>query len=327
MLLRSLLVDRIEQAWSTGEISEKRCPRTQKLLGHDDETLHRYLRSDTVIATTPHASANIFFPRADTSVQAARMARDNDGFQVRAVLTHTTLSDLRWRPYAWWVISEKSELSKITFESRNKARKHVAVHACGPTDPQQGLQLVPEIYREAWLLAGSARCLSWSLMLLAAKQERLSGTADAGHTLYVPLQWISELAGAWLLRDGGAGPGTGDLLRARGRRLDLATGQLVAVCSGEESFVYDNATNLTMLGLFTHLLVGSEKMAGYWPTLSTDAAPGIADTIEAPVFHMKSPETLADAYPPPPLLAEQLTAAGICYSLGMARSLFGSPLV
>lgn len=328
MLLRSLLVDRIERAWAAGEVAYRDGHEIRELLGHDTETLDRYRRSDTVITTTPHASGNIFFPRADTHVHAARLARETNGFQIRAVLTHTTLSDLRWRPYAWWMISSNSGLTKIAIESRNKARKHVTVHSCAPTDPRRGTDRVPASYRAAWLRAGSACNLAWSLMILAATQERLSGVVSAGRALFVPLQWMVEAAAAWLCRDGGTAPsGLGERLRCRGRRLDKRTGRLVEAGPGEEVFVFDNATNLILLGLFTHLLVGSEKMAGYWPRLSTDGVPGVAETIDPPDFLVKPRDSLAEVYPPTPELAAQLEAAGVPYSLGMAQTSFGGPLV
>lgn len=326
MLLRTLLADRVERAWATGEVAGDNESHIREILGHDTDTLHRYLYSEKVITTTPHASANIFFPRADTHVHAARMAREGGGFQIRAVLTHTTLSDLRWRPYAWWVASKGSDLTKIAFESRNKSRKHVAVHACAPTEIRRDIDRVPSTYRDAWSWACSARNLAWSLMILAARQERLSGVTDAGRTLFVPLQWVAEVAASWLCA-GRAASDVRERLRQRGRRLDETTGRLVDAGPGEEPFVFDNATNLTMLGMFTHLLVGSEKMAGYWPMLSADGVPGVADLISPPTFHMKPPSSLADVYPPSPRLAEQLAEAGIPYSLGIAQSSVGTPLI
>lgn len=324
LLLRSLLAERVEQAWKTGEVAGPGGAAARASLGHDTAGLHRYLNAGTVVATTPHASANVFFPRADSHVHAARMARADPGvFQVRAVLTHATLSDLRWRPYAWW-LAPSGSLEKFVFQSRNKSRKHVTVHACAPIDARQDVDRVPVAYREAWQWAGAASNLAWSSMILAAAQERLGGVAEPGRTLFVPLQWLVEVAAAWL---GAGDPGLRAGLRDRERTLDGATGRLVEGGTGGQPFLYDNATNLLLLGLFTDIVVGGAKMAGYWPDLATDAATGVAEHVTAPRFQLKPPTSWAQTNPPAEILAGQLSAAGIPYSLGMAQTALGAPLL
>ncbi|WNK56223.1 hypothetical protein [Pantoea agglomerans] len=108
--------------------------RILETLGSTEHALNEFIRSDEIFITLPHASMNIFFPRADVSRYVFGL-QDNkkEAVHLRVFLTHTNFSDLNWRPYAWWFING-GKLDKMTFFTRNKKKKHNIVYSLKPKE-------------------------------------------------------------------------------------------------------------------------------------------------------------------------------------------------
>jgi len=286
-------------------------------LGLDDTTLQAACNATRVVLSTPHASPNVFGQRMRIGWAAATLQRFSaDTHHIRVVLTHTNMSDLGWRPYAWWTLSATGQLQVAKIFSRNKKKKHTALCALPP------LELEPQSLRGADALAAqnarSGSDLSRSLMILMATIERAAGLSLPSRTTYIPLDFVLQFA-----RDMGDRGIIFDRMlgHARGRRID-ESGKLVH-SDLKQSLVFDNATNLAALALFGEpVLLGGSKMLAYWPEVA--AAGRLVSTDLRPVRPFLVPELdLASIFPLNTELRAALDEAGVEYSQGMAVSEYG----
>ncbi|RMB71745.1 hypothetical protein AYK61_21380 [Rhodococcus sp. SBT000017] len=291
-------------------------------LGLDDATLARWRSSTDVIATLPHASPNVFFPRVRVSWYAGRLqAREPDTHHVRLCLTHVNLSDLGWRPYAWWYLDERGDLAELRLSTRNKKRKHAVVSSVGPINgPPPGAS-------GADLDAGNAA--SWgrdhavSSMLILSTVERAAGMSESGRTTYVPFDELVSF-----VRDRSDGPGSDPLTRwskgvlahADGRRKG-PDGRL-RPCDPIEADVFDHNSNMALLSLLGDpRVLGGAKMTGYWPAVKSRVDAVRADSgVDASTPHpVEVPDVdLTPIASPSFGVREQLRQAGIEYSQSMA---------
>lgn len=287
-------------------------PAARELLGLDDATLDQLSRTERLTATFPHASPNIFFPRAITPWFARhRQSEDETTFHLRIVLTHTNLGDLSWRPYAWWFLNSHGELYRHTLFSRNRRQRHLVLAGLPSLTELPDHDFPAE--RSAAELATTAVNLAVSYLVLMATTERAAGFTVPRRTAYVPLDLMVEfflrtgpsVAREWGAAVAAAAEAPGRCIGADGR-LRVATGQ-------RDAWILDNTSNLTLLSPLVDHVIGGTKMAGYWPTVVQQAtfcggeAPGLA-----------VPRVTAQALPTPrPPLSVQLRDAGVPYSLGM----------
>ncbi|MEZ0090331.1 hypothetical protein [Streptacidiphilus sp. EB129] len=295
------------------------------VLGLDDAGLDRFAAARRVVVTLPHASPNVFFPRAGVGWYARHLQTvDPDLFHLRVALTHVNFSDLGWRPYAWWYLDRDGALTRETLFTRNKKNKHVVVASLPP------LETVPPSAhgadREAAELARHGADRAVSHLLLTATVERAAGLHGAGGTLYLPLDLLVEYVRGIAERPGASahGPWAEALLASatQARRLE-PDGRLAAADGRADAFVFDNPTNLALLApLACTAVLGGAKMAGYWGEVEArvDAAasaarPGLPRLPQ--LVRMPEPDYRA-VLAPSRSLADALASAGIEYSQGMA---------
>jgi hypothetical protein len=300
-----------------------------RVLGHDQATLARLRQATRFVVTFPHASPNVFFPRALTAWSARELQRqDADVFHLRIVLTHTNFSDLRWRPYAWWVIDGLGRLCRMPIFSRNKKRKHVVVASQPPLDCTDYSALTGHD-REAGQLAERTRDLSGSFMALTASVERACGFVAAGRTSYVAL---NDLLVALLRAADGMPVRTAEWLHrlvagSSGRRVLGSDGTLQLAGADEVPFVLGNAENLALLALLPDVtVIGGAKMQTYWPQIVDLARCGRerqGAALTTPRLRLRDEAAAERLWPPTPSLMNELAAAGIGYSQGMALALHG----
>ncbi|WP_406735061.1 hypothetical protein OG508_14580 [Streptomyces sp. NBC_01108] len=295
------------------------------LLGLDDASLERWSGCATSLVSLPHASPNVFDPRTRVGWYAGTLMRRPEAVSthhLRVVLTHTNFSDLGWRPYAWWYLSEAEGVRCHRLFTRNKKRKHVVVAGRGPLDS------VPEGMVGADLVA--ARAAQWgadlavSYMLIDAVIGRAAGMTGAGTTTFVPLtlvlSFVREQAAAAASRPSlGAWCG-GLVAAARGRR--IGPDRTLLECPADKADVFDNYSNLAALCVLGRTQVlGGAKMAGYWPEVEAvigrleELAP---DDCRAPKVLVVPEADLLGVSGPSPEVAAELARQGVRYSQGLA---------
>jgi hypothetical protein len=80
----------------------------RRLLGWDDESLHRFIGAPLVVHSSTHVSMNAFAPMLTFPWFCLRImshAASGAGGRpahLRTQVTHNNLSDSRWKPHAWW---------------------------------------------------------------------------------------------------------------------------------------------------------------------------------------------------------------------------------
>ncbi|GHF69781.1 hypothetical protein FHX82_005686 [Amycolatopsis bartoniae] len=295
-------------------------------LGLDDGCLAAFAEAPRVVATLPHASPNVFFPRAAVGWYARHLQRcDPTLFHLRVVLTHTNFSDLGWRPYAWWFLNPDRELVRHTLFTRNKKTKHVVVASQPPMDLVPGDATGADREAAELALHGANRAMSY--LLLTATVERAAGLALPGRTLYVPLDALvrfalSEATGRWA-------PWISALLTtSTATRTLLPDGTLAPARRAEDAFVLDNPTNIALLALLSSVdIIGGAKMADYWAQITRRidfACRTAALDVRPPHFRQLPEVDTRGLVAPAPSLAASLRTAGIGYSQGMALSEHGA---
>lgn len=289
-----------------------------ELLGLDDATLAAWEESSSTVLTTPHASPNVFGQRIRVGWAASSVQRiAHEVHHVRVVLTHTNMSDLGWRPYAWWTLDHNLDLQVTRIFSRNKKRKHTVPCAL------PSLKLDPATFHgvdaEAAKHARWGRDLATSLILVMATIEREAGLAIPGRTSYVPLNLVMR----YIRQRSSLDRSFDRLLRQGTGRALAADGQLVPA-ETHDALIYDNPTNLASLAVLGDAtMLGGSKMMSYWADVdraSNSLIPGLR-----PVRPFVVPEIDLDVcLKTTPTLMREIAKAGIDYSQGMALAEHGA---
>jgi hypothetical protein len=311
-------------AWLRGRARTLARAEALTALGLDDDGLHALQTARQVVVSLPHASPNVFFPRAGVSWYARHLQRaDPSVLHLRVVLTHVNFSDLGWRPYAWWFLDKDSRLTRETLFTRNKKAKHVTVASQGPMlDIPDRAHHTDRSAAELALL-GTNRAISY--MLLMSTVERAAGLTVPGRTVYVPL----DLLVAFFCerhRDATAGEygrWLSDLLDLRTATRRLTDTGTLEPGTLADAFVLDNTSNLALLSLLGCTgVVGGAKMAAYWSDITdrlTSAGRSSGLPVAAPeLLRLPGGIDYLDLVRPSPDVAADLEAAGIAYSQGMA---------
>lgn len=299
------------------------------VLGLDDASLQAWAAAPRQVATLPHASPNVFFPRVGVAWYARHLQRgDPSLLHVRVPLTHVNFSDLGWRPYAWWRLDGRGALRRDTLFTRNKRRKHVVVASQPPLAGVPAGAAGADAGAARMAAHGTDRAISY--VLLSATIERAAGLACPGRTVYVPLPLLVGYARACAGRTAerpelrwAAG-----LLAAGGGRRIAPDGRLAPVADPRDAYVLDNAANLALLALLgEQRVIGGAKMAGYWPEVRERwrAAGDRAGERPAPPEPVQLPAADYAAHvAPSPGLAAELARAGLEYAQGLALAEHGA---
>lgn len=290
-------------------------------LGASREILNEFLASDDIYITLPHASMNIFFPRAGVSRYVYELQNINKkAFHLRLFLTHTNFSDLNWRPYAWWFINS-GKIEKFTFFTRNKKKKHTIVHSLNPGEVNAAHSITP--FRNEFEVSMTFQNISLSFMFLTAFQEINSGFSHKGRTLYIPLDaYIS-----FIIQKAKSDTMYFEVLNEFIRNADcrkIAGEELTSTHDWQEAFIFDNVTNISLLNfLRPTAFVGGAKMNNYWHqvvdkwNLSMQNNNG-TDYIAPENIEIPFNSACLDMYGPSENIASELKKYNIPYSLTMA---------
>lgn len=298
-----------------------------EVLGWDVQTTANFLYADRIIVTLPHASANIFFPRAGVAWYAKHQQDlHKNTFHLRVVLNHTNFSDLGWRPYAWWYMNRVGVIEKISLFPRNKKLKHTTIMSQPPVGKLNTHDMNNEDYRASQL---ATRCpnRAWSYIAMTANIELAAGIAVKGQTLYISLDHYIEVVKQssqiqWIHCQ----HLTSLLSECQGRMI-LNDGRLGIVSSLKLSIVFDNATNIALLSLLgVDDVVGGKKMEGYWSEVELRAQKMLQKNRRDFAFSVLSfPEKncISELLAPLPSTQIQLEKQGINYSQGIALAEHG----
>lgn len=299
-------------------------------LGSTESALNEFVKSDEIFITLPHASMNIFFPRADVSRYVFGL-QDNkkEAFHLRVFLTHTNFSDLNWRPYAWWFINGE-KLDKVTFFTRNKKKKHNIVYSLKPKEID--FTSVDSDLRTELETSMKFKNISLSFIYMTAFQEVNSGFAHKGRTLYVPLDAFISFVIYQAKNDNLYFNFLKDFfVQAQCRK--LISEELHVTNEWQNAFIFDNFTNIALLNFFQPTaFVGGLKMDNYWDQVKEKWSTAFPNHLqpEFPIptnMVMPAASKYIEPYQPSSEISEQLINSNIPYSLTMAiqeHGLFGS---
>ena len=304
-------------------LKEQNCPSPSEYenahpLGWDDTTLDNFLKADRIQLTLPHASPNVFFPRAGVAWYAqTRQQLDPALFHLRVVLTHNNFGDLGWRPYAWWHLNAEGHLKRLTCFTRNKRMKHVVVMSQPPLhsipDSMHGIDLL------AARFASQGQNLGDSFIRIMAIVERAAGVNLPGRTLYVPLNLA--IACAKKIAEEATAPGRkleAMLSCMPGRSLN-ALGELQSAADWRKALVFDNPGNIALMAIFgDQHVIGGAKMKAYWPEVRARLNLGEGFLGQLQVADYPSSNRIETLLKPNEHLLNVLSEMGISYSQGMA---------
>ncbi|WP_370606410.1 hypothetical protein [Pantoea ananatis] len=290
-------------------------------LGVTPSAINEFITSEDIYITLPHASMNVFFPRAGVSRYVYDLQNSNkNAFHLRFFLTHTNFSDLNWRPYAWW-FNNGGKIDKLTFFTRNKKKKHNIVYSLKPNEMHSAS--VDRRLRHDFDTSMKFKRISLSFIYMTAVQEVNSGFAHKGRTLYLPLDAFV----AFIINQAKNDVISFNFLeaflsQAQCRRLNGE--ELTFTSEWRDAFIFDNFTNIALLNFFQPAaFVGGEKMDNYWHQVIEKwkmALPNQSEVEFALPTNLVMPAVQEYIYPYKPSsdIAEQLIKNNIPYSLTMA---------
>lgn len=106
----------------------------RRLLGWDDESLHRFIGAPLVVHSSTHVSMNAFAPMLTFPwfclrvMSGAASGPGSKAAHLRTQVTHNNLSDSRWKPHAWWRLDDRGVVTKTRLFSRPAAVSRSAGH-------------------------------------------------------------------------------------------------------------------------------------------------------------------------------------------------------
>ncbi|WP_030061722.1 MULTISPECIES: hypothetical protein [Streptomyces] len=171
--------------------------RMRRLLGWDDESLHRFVSSPMVVHTSTHASLNAYAPMLTFPWYALRLISQatgsaDGGTHLRTLLTHNNVTDHRWKPNSWWRCDRHGRLVRTQVLSQRPRFRHQILLT----------QPVPEITAddlaptdtEALELARHATNFAYFAMIYRISLERQLGLHVPGGTVEVPIDMMNTFS-------------------------------------------------------------------------------------------------------------------------------------
>jgi len=288
------------------------------LLGLRERELSLLANSNVrAVITLPHASPNLFMSRLHTVCRASELVRSgNADLHIRVVLTHTNMSDLRWRPYAWWYLDLAGNVRRKTIFTRNKRRKHVSVMSLPPLDVS--LNDAREPVAGAALIARNAPNLAFSYMIAMAYIERAANLHHGVPTLYLPLDLLVEFVLSNEYKLGCIGQALQENVEYRTLN---ALGEVV-IGNAQQAVILDHISNMRLLGTLSPATVlGGMKTERYWPHVieSSTKLGTCQGWFGIPPMEIVEPfNELSVPYQPSGKVVSQLKDLKIEYSLALA---------
>jgi hypothetical protein len=170
----------------------------RRLLGWDDESLHRFIGAPLVVHSSTHVSMNAFAPMLTFPWFCLRImsqaARGPGGkpAHLRTQVTHNNLSDSRWKPHVWWRLDDSGAVAKTGLFSQASRWAH-QILLCQPVPPVPPAGLAG-LDAAAVELAGHATNFAYFAMLYRMSLERACGLHDADGTVEVPIDALNAFS-------------------------------------------------------------------------------------------------------------------------------------
>jgi len=258
--------------------------RLRALLGWDDDTLAAFIDSPLLAHSSPHTGMNFFAPMFTYAwlLRQLQLQSEDGAVHVRTLVTHNSLGDLRYRPYAWWYRSRDGNVRKHRLHTRSHQERHKVLMALpAPSIEASDLE---EWDREALAIARHARSYAWFGMLYRQSLERTAGFHVDGRMLEVPLNILNAFTfGEESLRDWmrAVSDVTGRSVRtvsASGEAEDLDPQRADEYTANRNdlaayAILFPNTANFAQVyRLGVSAMIGAEKMARYVAPMNDDIA-------------------------------------------------------
>ena len=255
----------------------------RRLLGWDDDSLHRFIGAPLVVHSSTHVSMNAFAPMLTFPWFCLRVmshAASGPGGRpahLRTQVTHNNLSDSRWKPHAWWRLDDRGAVTKTRLFSQASRWAH-QILLCQPLPPLPPAGLA-ERDAAAAELAGHATNFAYFAMLYRMSLERACGLHDAGGTVEVPIDVLNafSLRGAawprWRLACGELGLPLRAVTAGNELR-PLADAEAAGLAPPDpldprQTVICHNYLNMGQAyRLGVGVTVGAEKMSAYEPEMN-----------------------------------------------------------
>ncbi|MFI9645093.1 hypothetical protein ACIHAA_02165 [Streptomyces sp. NPDC052040] len=171
--------------------------RMRRLLGWDDESLHRFIESPMVVHTSTHASLNAYAPMLAFPWYVLRLitratGSADGGTHLRTLLTHNNVTDNRWKPNAWWRSNRNGRLVRTQLLSQRPKFRH-QVLLTQPVPEVTADDLAPTD-AEALELARHATNFAYFAMIYRISLERQVGLHVPGGTVEVPIDMMNTFS-------------------------------------------------------------------------------------------------------------------------------------
>lgn len=168
------------------------------LLGWDDESLERFIKSPMVIHSSTHVSMNAFAPmltfpwfclRVMTEAPSTLLGKP---VHLRTQVTHNNLSDNRWKPHVWWRLDSCGAVTRTQLFSKAPRFEH-QILLCQPVPEIPPSDLGNDDSR-AVELARHATNFAYFALIYRMSLERACGLHLADGTVEVPIDLMNSFS-------------------------------------------------------------------------------------------------------------------------------------
>lgn len=262
--------------------------RLRRLLGWDDDTFAAFIDSPLLAHSSPHTGMNFFAPMFTYAWILGQLQREAEAngvagaVHVRTLVTHNSLGDLRYRPYAWWYRARDGRVRKHALHSRNHRERHKVLMALPP--PSIDANDLCDSDREALDLACHGRSYAWFGMIYRQSLERRAGFHVDGRIVEVPLNILNaftfgdEALADWMRAVSEVTGKTVRTVDANGELEDLDATRAGEYTANRHdltshAILFPNTANFAQVyRLGVSAMIGAEKMARYVAPMNDDIA-------------------------------------------------------
>src|SRR5450756_666552 len=167
----------------------------QRLLGWDDESLDRFIKSPMIIHSSTHVSMNAFAPMLTFPWFCLRLMTEAAGrleekpVHLRTQVTHNNLSDNRWKPHVWWRLDPHGTVTRTQLFSKAPRFEHqILLSQPIPDIPAADLGKTDS---KAVELAQNATNFAYFALIYRMSIERACGLHLDDGTIEVPIDLMN----------------------------------------------------------------------------------------------------------------------------------------
>jgi hypothetical protein len=167
----------------------------RRLLGWDDESLDRFIKSPMIIHSSTHVSMNAFAPMLTFPWFCLRLITEAAGrleekpVHLRTQVTHNNLSDNRWKPHVWWRLDPSGSVARTQLFSKAPRFEH-QILLCQPIPDISAADLGKTDYRATELARNATNFAYFALIYRMSIERACSLHLDDG-TIEVPIDLMN----------------------------------------------------------------------------------------------------------------------------------------